>query len=350
MLNQNNFDVDHFKTLNILIDSEVSVIRQESKTSAFITKIYKRSPYSKLISEPFGIWTEESGFSEQMTDKITPNRRKNLQGTVLKSCIVITHNGSLKHLTDKREKHIDTISKVNYVFMLHLRDMFNATMMFTIQNTWGYKENKTEWSGMIGELTRKEADIGGTPLFLTSDRVAIIDYIAMTTPTKSKFVFRQPKLSYITNVFTLPFDRKVWIFAVLMVIILTIALFCIIKWEWFRSYKLKIRKKQDETVVHSSFIDVSFLAMGAVCQQGSSVIPRNTSGRIITIVLFISLMFLYNSYSANIVALLQSSSTSIQTLKDLLDSRLQVGVDDTVFNHFYFPVSFGNCTKNLKRK
>lgn len=80
------------------------------------------------------------------------------------------------------------------------------------------------------------------------------------------------------------------------------------------------------------------MAFGAVCQQGSNYIPRTIPGRIATIMLFTSLMFLYSSYSANIVALLQSSSTSIQTLDDLLHSRLQVGVDDTVFNRFYFPV------------
>lgn len=87
-----------------------------------------------------------------------------------------------------------------------------------------------------------------------------------------------------------------------------------------------------------SFSDVVILVVGAVCQQGAHVIPYTIAGRIIIIMLFVSLMFLYTSYSANIVALLQSSSTSIQTLNDLLNSRLQVGVDDTVFNHFYFPV------------
>lgn len=47
-------------------------------------------------------------------------------------------------------------------------------------------------------------------------------------------------------------------------------------------------------------------------------------------------MFLYASYSANIVALLQSPSTKIKTLEDLLASRLKFGVDDTVFNRYYF--------------
>lgn len=95
----------------------------------------------------------------------------------------------------------------------------------------------------------------------------------------------------------------------------------------------------------NSFSDAAMLIFGAVCQQGAYVIPYTISGRIIIIFSFVSLMFLYTSYSANIVALLQSSSTSIQTLDDLLNSRLRVGVDDTVFNRFYFPVilSFTIC-------
>lgn len=118
---------------------------------------------------------------------------------------------------------------------------------------------------MIGELVRGEADIGGmhkltkqksrayinnclylllliiilnnytfvgTPLFFTIDRVDIIDYIAMTTPTRSKFVFREPKLSYVTNVFMLPFDRYVWTAIISLLIINIMWLYTIIKWEW----------------------------------------------------------------------------------------------------------------------
>lgn len=82
-----------------------------------------------------------------------------------------------------------------------------------------------------------------------------------------------------------------------------------------------------------------FITYSALCQQGASSIPFSIPGRITLIFLLISFMFLYTSYSANIVALLQSSSTSIQTLQDILHSRLDVGVDNTVFNHFYFPVN-----------
>lgn len=77
----------------------------------------------------------------------------------------------------------------------------------------------------------------GTPLFFTSDRVPIIDYIAMTTPTKSKFVFRQPKLSYITNVYTLPFNTGVWLASMASVVITAAGLYVGVKWEWYKRRK-----------------------------------------------------------------------------------------------------------------
>lgn len=54
-------------------------------------------------------------------------------------------------------------------------------------------------------------NISGTVLYMTIDRLKAIEYIAMTTPTRAKFIFRQPPLSYVANVFTLPFTREVWI-------------------------------------------------------------------------------------------------------------------------------------------
>lgn len=67
--------------------------------------------------------------------------------------------------------------------------------------------------------------------------------------------------------------------------------------------------------------------------------PRSITSRVIMWLVFTILMFLYTSYSANIVALLQSPSRKIRTLRDLFESRLKLGVDDTVYNHYFFTVS-----------
>lgn len=132
-----------------------------------------------------------------------------------------------------RDKHIDTITKVNYVLTNHLGSYINASIKYSIVSSWGYLNKETDkWDGMIGELVEDIADIGASPLFFTSDRVYVIQYIAMTSPTGSKFLFRAPKLSYTNNVFLLPFDDFVWICLVALVVVTAIFLTGAIFAEW----------------------------------------------------------------------------------------------------------------------
>ena len=54
--------------------------------------------------------------------------------------------------------------------------------------------------------------------------------------------------------------------------------------------------------------------------------------------LLIAALSLYASYTANIVALLQSTATSINTPTDLMNSPLKLGIYDIVYNRYYFEV------------
>lgn len=153
-----------------------------------------------------------------------------------------------------------------------------------------------------------------------------------------KFIFRAPPLSYVTNVFILPFDTMVWYACLILVLLTPVALYIISIWEWKDT---EFCKTVEETHgrLRSNFLDSVMLEIGAISQQGTDVEPKSSSGRIATIFMFISLMFLYTSYSANVVALLQTTADSIKTLDDLLYSRIKLGVEDIVYAHYYFSVS-----------
>lgn len=186
---------------------------------------------------------------------------------------------------------------------------------------------------MIGELVTKAADLGASPLFFTADRIDVIEYVACTSQTRSKFVFRSPKLSYTENVFLLPFDRGVWASLGAMIVIAAFVLYISAHAEW----KSKIvQETNDPTILRPSFYETFFVLFCAVCQQGSFSLPITFGSRLVTLISFMALMFMYASYSANIVALLQSPSSKIRSLEDLYNSRIKMGVDDTVFNHYYF--------------
>ncbi|XP_055538461.1 ionotropic receptor 75a-like [Wyeomyia smithii] len=210
-----------------------------------------------------------------------------------------------------------------------------ARTNYSVVTSWGYYNTTTKrWDGMIGELSHKTADLGASPLFFTSDRIAVIDYVAMTSATRSKFIFRSPKLSFTENVFLLPFDDIVWLCIVLVILLSSGLLVLTALAEW--RVPLIQDDPRDPSILRPTFRDTLLMIYGATCQQGSSTLPRSCSARTITMITFTILMFLYVCYSANIVALLQSPSTKIRTLEDLLASRLKFGAHDTVFNRYYF--------------
>lgn len=81
--------------------------------------------------------------------------------------------------------------------------------------------------------------------------------------------------------------------------------------------------------------DTFMIVLGAVAQQGYSYEPYRVPPRIVTLMLLIAALSLYASYTANIVALLQSSTDSIKTLADLLHSPLKFAAQDVVYTRYY---------------
>jgi hypothetical protein len=89
-------------------------------------------------------------------------------------------------------------------------------------------------------------------------------------------------------------------------------------------------------LLHNCFVKIHL----NVTLAGTTLEANSVPARIVLFLLFTAVIFLYTAYSACIVALLQSSTDSIRTLKDLLDSGLTLGVEDVVYNRHYFPVCY----------
>lgn len=202
-----------FESVSVLQMSEIFYVSPMAESLYEVKAIYRNSPDLPLIREPIVKLNAASNASEILwTDwRATSMRRREqlgLQRYQINASLVITHNESMDHLSDYVDKHIDTISKVNYLLTNDVANFINATMNYRVVASWGYRDNDSGlWSGMIGELVTNQAQIGASPLFFTADRVEVIQYLSMTSPTRSKFVFRSPKLSFTDNVFLLPFDN-----------------------------------------------------------------------------------------------------------------------------------------------
>ena len=166
-------------------------------------------------------------------------------------------------------------------------------------NSWGRAVNGT-WNGMCGFIQRGEADLGITPMFITKERFHFIHYLHPATETswvinniptnflyqfakmstkhdnlswlfyRVQFIFRQPPLSFVENIFTLPFSRAVWIGSTAMIGFIGFLLYHALKWE------TQIQQETDEKMQTVTWSDMLLMAVGAVCQQGmfSNTISR----------------------------------------------------------------------------
>jgi len=82
---------------------------------------------------------------------------------------------------------------------------------------------------------------------------------------------------------------------------------------------------------------------------GSTRDPHSVSSRIIFLFLLLLSLFLSTSYSASIVSLLQTTSTTINSLRDLMDSPFTLSMMEDESHIYYVNVSLilkkGNTDK-----
>uniref|UniRef100_A0A182XYX5 Uncharacterized protein n=1 Tax=Anopheles stephensi TaxID=30069 RepID=A0A182XYX5_ANOST len=328
--------------LPLLISNELFYYCTDPSTGRHLVRqLYRLSPGTSSppgpVYEEFGVWESQSGVRvapPTVRPPVTSVRRQNFQQFQLRASLVVLHNETLNHLDDLHDKHIDTISRVNYQLTKSVAHALNATVRFSIVDSWGYRDPHTDrFNGMVGELQSDLADLGGTSMFFTQDRIKTVDFLSMTTSTRASFVFRAPKLSFTDNVFVLPFDQYVWYCTVSFILLSGLLLLVVLRTE--RRYKVSAGG-DNSTSTATGLSDTLLNVFGTTCQQGSFIEPKTAPSRCLILLCLVVLMFLYASYSANIVALIQSPSTKIQTLEDLLASRLKTGAEDTVYNRYYF--------------
>ncbi|XP_077287723.1 ionotropic receptor 75a-like [Arctopsyche grandis] len=327
--------ITFMSNLTLLVDSEVVIARRRTEfQNILLFYIFKRRKnLNTIVWEDFGYWNKKTGLVDTRLSRITAIRRLNLQKTPLISSVVILNPDSINHMAYDEQNRVDTLTKVNFILATHLVDFLNGTPKYLFVPTWGGMYSNGSFYGMLGQVIYGEADIGSTPMFFTIDRTKVIDYISMTTKTGASFVFREPPLSSVANIFVLPFEWTVWVTIIIFVALSCMALY------FTNAYEDKLTKKETKREDAKTTVELGelcLIAIGAVAQQGTSIEPRSIAGRIVNLMLFFTLMFLYVSYSANIVALLQSQSNSIKTLSDLLNSKLKLGSEDNLYNRYYF--------------
>ncbi|XP_057323934.1 ionotropic receptor 75a-like [Microplitis mediator] len=305
----------------------------------------------KLNVTYMGHWSLNDRDKGTLTISLTQykyKRRGNLYGLVLNASIVVDHPPVPDYNTyihNPINPHLDTMHRYNYALTLQLRDYYNFTMNLKRGTTWGYLINGT-FNGIIGDMMKGLVDFGATPFQYKPERLDAIEYTVQAWMARPCFIFRHPTTNELSNPFLKPFEMKVWY---------VIAIFAAVNWIFlYTSVKLEhklVMKQPVCTLDTYPASEIIMITTSAICQQGLSDGPRFYAGRIVFIFLFIWGFLLYQFYSASIVgSLLAGKPKWINTLQDLADSNLEVGIEDIAYNYDFFATTTDPVAQQLYRE
>ncbi|CAH0401172.1 unnamed protein product [Chilo suppressalis] len=325
---------------SIEIDSDVTILSKEMDIYNFYEVYHTYYFYGKLSVRYVGFWNEHL--------QIIRGGKRDISGLRIKCFMALT----VKLKNETFEEHIkkpkisngDSLHRLKFVALLnHIRDMFNFSLDLQRTNSWGYARNYGEFDGIVGTLQRREADIGGSPLFFKIERAKVIDYIVDTWQSRQCFIFRHPKHSGgFYTIYTRPLTARVW-----YCILCVLALSAII----LRLMLKVIAPSPDAENSDSSFSLALLFIWSAICQQGMPVDRNSTSVKMVIFVTFIYAVTLYQYYNATVVStLLREPPKNIRTLEDLVKSNLKAGAENVLYAKDFFKFTTDEVALEMYRK
>ncbi|XP_055711446.1 ionotropic receptor 75a-like [Phlebotomus papatasi] len=137
------------------------------------------------------------------------------------------------------------------------------------------------------------------------------------------FVFQSSRDSaFDPSAFVDPFTTSVWICLILFLIVFSLALKAVFKCE---------RILQQRSFCPSISL-TSIMSFGALCQQGTSIVPQTIPGKCVHVIMYFTCLLLHHYYASEAVSSLIDIplKSSIRNIRNLADSSMNIGMDESL--------------------
>ncbi|TRY94791.1 hypothetical protein DNTS_035659 [Danionella cerebrum] len=214
-----------------------------------------------------------------------------------------------------------------------LADMlkFSFRIKLVDDGLYGAPEPNGSWTGMVGELINRKADLAVAGFTITSEREKVIDFSKPFMNLGISILYRVHmgrKPGYFS--FLDPFSPAVWLFMLLAYLAVSCVLFLAARlspYEWSRP--LGCWRECRELLENQYTLGNSlWFPVGGFMQQGSEIMPRALSTRCVSGVWWAFTLIIISSYTANLAAFLtvQRMEVPIESAEDLADqTNIQYG-------------------------
>ncbi|XP_041127511.1 glutamate receptor ionotropic, kainate 1 [Polyodon spathula] len=171
---------------------------------------------------------------------------------------------------------------------------------------YGAQNDKGEWNGMVRELIDHKADLAVAPLTITYVREKMIDFSKPFLTLGISILYRKPNGTN-PGVFSFlnPLSPDIWMYVLLACLGVSCVLFVIARftpYEWYNPHPCN----PDSDVVENNFtlLNSFWFGVGALMQQGTELMPKALSTRIVGGIWWFFTLIIISSYTANLAAFL----------------------------------------------
>ncbi|XP_029700408.1 glutamate receptor ionotropic, kainate 5-like [Takifugu rubripes] len=208
---------------------------------------------------------------------------------------------------------------------------FSFKIKLVDDGLYGAPEPNGSWTGMVGELINRKADLAVAGFTITSEREKVIDFSKPFMNLGISILYRVHlgrKPGYFS--FLDPFSPAVWLFMLLAYLAVSCVLFLAARlspYEWYNPHPC-LRERRDILENQYTLGNSLWFPVGGFMQQGSEVMPRALSTRCVSGVWWAFTLIIISSYTANLAAFLtvQRMEAPIESPDDLADqTNIQYG-------------------------
>uniref|UniRef100_A0A8C6MAI6 Glutamate receptor n=1 Tax=Nothobranchius furzeri TaxID=105023 RepID=A0A8C6MAI6_NOTFU len=208
---------------------------------------------------------------------------------------------------------------------------FSFKIKLVDDGLYGAPEPNGSWTGMVGELINRKADLAVAGFTITSEREKVIDFSKPFMTLGISILYRvhlARKPGYFS--FLDPFSPAVWLFMLLAYLAVSCVLFLAARlspYEWYNPHPC-LRERRDILENQYTLGNSLWFPVGGFMQQGSEIMPRALSTRCVSGVWWAFTLIIISSYTANLAAFLtvQRMEVPIESADDLADqTNIQYG-------------------------
>ncbi|XP_078736606.1 glutamate receptor ionotropic, kainate 2-like [Lampetra fluviatilis] len=183
---------------------------------------------------------------------------------------------------------------------------FNYEIRLVPDEKYGSPDNDGQWNGLVRELMDHKADLAVAPLTINYMREKVIDFSKPFMTLGISILYRkQNGTNPSIFSFLIPLSPDIWMYILLAYLAVSCVLFVIARfspYEWKNPHPCN----PDSDVLENNFTMLNSLwfGVGALMQQGSELMPRALSTRIVGGIWWFFTLILISSYTANLAAFL----------------------------------------------